>query len=185
MKIWSVLKMAFVRSFTTEDHHLNSSLSGTQRHVQQQQQYQQKVNPNYSNNNQGIGRPSAEASFQRNPQNHQAAYRRQPSDPSQKCDCCPFGYHIDLDFMRICDEISSGVNLREIKKPSKVRSRKKYGSASGEVVSPPAPPRSSSVNLERKTKSTTSPKEKEGSSSQVDDIFSKENQEFWGHLQSV
>lgn len=77
--------------------------------------------------------------------------------------------------MRICDEISSGVNLREIKKPSKLRTSRKYASVSD--LSRPVPTRSSSISLEGKTQSS-SPKEK-GGAAQVDDIFSKENEEFW------
>lgn len=173
--------------------------------VHRNQLSHQRINSNFSNNNYGSNQADSlhhlQHQQQQKPQQQQhqqqrhqlshqdhlqsdhfqnreqQQYKRQPSDPTERCECCPFGYHIDLDFMRICDEISSGVNLREIKKPSKSRSRRKYPSVSKEVVSPPVPPRSSSMPIERKGKPLVG-KEK-GESAKVDDIFSRENQEFW------
>ncbi|XP_033125973.1 KN motif and ankyrin repeat domain-containing protein 1-like [Anneissia japonica] len=55
---------------------------------------------------------------------------------TQRCNCCPYGYHIDLDFLRFCEEISSGANLKKLKRNS--RPRKK--SSSVKLFSKPPPP---------------------------------------------
>eukprot|EP00058_Branchiostoma_floridae_P007134 XP_002592622.1 hypothetical protein BRAFLDRAFT_104592 [Branchiostoma floridae] len=34
--------------------------------------------------------------------------------PDGKCSCCPYGYHIDLDFLKYCDDISKGSNIPKI-----------------------------------------------------------------------
>ena len=33
-----------------------------------------------------------------------------------RCSCCPYGYHIDLDFLRYCDNLNNGTYLRHLKK---------------------------------------------------------------------
>ncbi|XP_041358194.1 uncharacterized protein LOC121375047 isoform X2 [Gigantopelta aegis] len=33
-----------------------------------------------------------------------------------KCTCCPYGYHIDLDFLRYCEAMSSGGTLKQLKR---------------------------------------------------------------------
>ncbi|XP_048256042.1 serine-rich adhesin for platelets-like isoform X4 [Haliotis rufescens] len=33
-----------------------------------------------------------------------------------KCDCCPYGYHIDLDFVNFCENITSGSTLKQLKR---------------------------------------------------------------------
>ena len=43
------------------------------------------------------------------------------SDSSQvtsdgRCTCCPYGYHVDLDFLKYCDSLSNGNYLRNLKK---------------------------------------------------------------------
>ncbi|GFR98214.1 KN motif and ankyrin repeat domain-containing protein 1 [Elysia marginata] len=46
----------------------------------------------------------------------------EPSTPSQityvdgKCTCCPYGYHIDLDFLNFCRDLESGSTLRNLKR---------------------------------------------------------------------
>lgn len=32
-----------------------------------------------------------------------------------KCTCCPYGYHIDLDFLNFCENMSNGSTLRQLK----------------------------------------------------------------------
>lgn len=32
-----------------------------------------------------------------------------------KCTCCPYGYHIDLDFLNFCENMSNGNTLRQLK----------------------------------------------------------------------
>ncbi|XP_059144239.1 uncharacterized protein LOC131931458 isoform X2 [Physella acuta] len=33
-----------------------------------------------------------------------------------KCQCCPYGYHIDLDFLNFCKDLESGFTLRNLKR---------------------------------------------------------------------
>ncbi|CAH1773388.1 unnamed protein product, partial [Owenia fusiformis] len=33
-----------------------------------------------------------------------------------RCSCCPYGYHIDLDFLRYCDDMANGKYLKKLKK---------------------------------------------------------------------
>ena len=33
-----------------------------------------------------------------------------------RCSCCPYGYHIDLDFLRYCDALNDGTYLNNLKK---------------------------------------------------------------------
>ncbi|RUS81516.1 hypothetical protein EGW08_010723 [Elysia chlorotica] len=46
----------------------------------------------------------------------------EPNTPSQvtyvdgKCTCCPYGYHIDLDFLNFCRDLESGSTLRNLKR---------------------------------------------------------------------
>ncbi|KAK3753232.1 hypothetical protein RRG08_024504 [Elysia crispata] len=46
----------------------------------------------------------------------------EPNTPSQvnyvdgKCTCCPYGYHIDLDFLNFCRDLESGSALRNLKR---------------------------------------------------------------------
>ncbi|XP_078573923.1 KN motif and ankyrin repeat domain-containing protein 1-like isoform X2 [Branchiostoma floridae x Branchiostoma japonicum] len=42
--------------------------------------------------------------------------------PDGKCSCCPYGYHIDLDFLKYCDDISKGSNIPKIVRPRKPKS---------------------------------------------------------------
>ncbi|XP_041475013.1 serine-rich adhesin for platelets-like [Lytechinus variegatus] len=87
----------------------------------------------------------------------------------QRCECCPYGYHIDLDFVNFCEDISSGANLKKIKKTKRSRSRNAVKS-----IRPPPPlipPRSSSLPPKRPKKS----KEK----LEPDKILEKENAAFW------
>ncbi|XP_030852355.1 KN motif and ankyrin repeat domain-containing protein 1 [Strongylocentrotus purpuratus] len=87
----------------------------------------------------------------------------------QRCECCPYGYHIDLDFLNFCDDISSGANLKKIKKTKRSRSHNKVKS-----IRPPPPlipPRSSSLPPKRNKKS----KDK----LEPDKILEKENAAFW------
>ncbi|XP_078656382.1 KN motif and ankyrin repeat domain-containing protein 1-like isoform X1 [Branchiostoma floridae x Branchiostoma belcheri] len=42
--------------------------------------------------------------------------------PDGKCTCCPYGYHIDLDFLKYCDDISKGSNIPKIVRPRKPKS---------------------------------------------------------------
>ena len=73
-------------------------------------------------------------------------------DPKvQRCNCCPYGYHIDLDFLNFCQEIASGANLKKIKKPHRKSSRPKH--APVKTIKPPpplVPPRSASLPVHRK-----------------------------------
>ena len=36
--------------------------------------------------------------------------------PESRCTCCPYGYHIDLDFLRYCESLNNGSYLRNLKK---------------------------------------------------------------------
>lgn len=38
-----------------------------------------------------------------------------------KCTCCPYGYHIDVDFVRYCDALANGSYLRRLKKIKKTK----------------------------------------------------------------
>ncbi|KAL3867819.1 hypothetical protein ACJMK2_040666 [Sinanodonta woodiana] len=38
-----------------------------------------------------------------------------------KCTCCPFGYHIDLDFLNFCDTVQSGSYLKQLKRVQRDR----------------------------------------------------------------
>ncbi|BFZ16450.1 hypothetical protein BsWGS_19489 [Bradybaena similaris] len=46
----------------------------------------------------------------------------EPSSPLQmtyvdgKCPCCPYGYHIDLDFLNFCSDLESGSTLKHLKR---------------------------------------------------------------------
>ncbi|XP_066298597.1 KN motif and ankyrin repeat domain-containing protein 1-like isoform X3 [Branchiostoma lanceolatum] len=42
--------------------------------------------------------------------------------PDGKCTCCPYGYHIDLDFLKYCDDITKGSNIPKIVRPRKPKS---------------------------------------------------------------
>ncbi|KAG1685801.1 KN motif and ankyrin repeat domain-containing protein 1 [Nymphon striatum] len=42
-----------------------------------------------------------------------------------RCDCCPYGYHIDLDFVRYCESVASGEYLRQLKELKKCRRRQR------------------------------------------------------------
>ncbi|XP_072172663.1 uncharacterized protein [Diadema setosum] len=88
----------------------------------------------------------------------------------QRCECCPYGYHIDLDFVNFCDDIASGANLKKIKKSK--RSRPRHSSVKSIRPPPPIiPPRSSSLPSKRNRK----PKEK----LEPEKILAKENAAFW------
>ena len=39
--------------------------------------------------------------------------------PENRCTCCPYGYHIDLDFLRYCESLNNGSYLRNLKKIKK------------------------------------------------------------------
>ncbi|XP_018334551.1 uncharacterized protein LOC108743474 isoform X2 [Agrilus planipennis] len=43
----------------------------------------------------------------------------------QHCNCCPYGYHIDLDFVRYCENISQGIHRTESFKRRKDRRRQR------------------------------------------------------------
>ncbi|XP_071952307.1 uncharacterized protein [Antedon mediterranea] len=61
---------------------------------------------------------------------------------TQRCNCCPYGYHIDLDFLRYCEEISSGATLKKLKRNSRPRKKavKLFSKPSPPIV-PPKPPK--------------------------------------------
>ncbi|XP_013392740.1 uncharacterized protein LOC106160634 isoform X2 [Lingula anatina] len=40
-----------------------------------------------------------------------------------RCSCCPYGYHIDLDFVRYCEDSQSGTMLKQLKKIKRDKKR--------------------------------------------------------------
>lgn len=44
---------------------------------------------------------------------------------SEKCHCCPYGYHIDLDFVRYCEAMANGTYLRQLKQLKRNRRRQR------------------------------------------------------------
>ncbi|XP_077981060.1 uncharacterized protein LOC144436210 [Glandiceps talaboti] len=71
------------------------------------------------------------------------------SSSIERCDCCPYGYHIDLDFIEFCDDIKSGANLAKLRsfRRSRTRTRRTQSpSPNAKSSIPPAVPvRSSSL----------------------------------------
>ncbi|GAB1608235.1 uncharacterized protein LOC115213887 isoform X1 [Argonauta hians] len=53
-------------------------------------------------------------------QKYQVRVRALESQSSEgendRCSCCPYGYHIDLDFLNFCEDMSSGNTLKQLKK---------------------------------------------------------------------
>lgn len=41
---------------------------------------------------------------QQTPQSYPNSFIR--GVPKKRCDCCPYGYHIDLDFIRYCEQLA-------------------------------------------------------------------------------
>lgn len=48
---------------------------------------------------------------------------RKPPPPS--CDCCPYGYHIDLDFVRFCERLSGAGASSPTQSATKARRRER------------------------------------------------------------
>ncbi|XP_022100174.1 KN motif and ankyrin repeat domain-containing protein 1-like isoform X2 [Acanthaster planci] len=89
---------------------------------------------------------------------------------TKRCSCCPYGYHIDLDFLNYCQDISSGANLQKIKKVK--RSRPRHEAVKSIKPPPPiVPPRSVSVAQHKKWKQQREKLE-------ADKILEKENAAF-------
>ncbi|XP_038068502.1 KN motif and ankyrin repeat domain-containing protein 1-like isoform X2 [Patiria miniata] len=89
---------------------------------------------------------------------------------TKRCSCCPYGYHIDLDFLDFCQDISSGANLKKIKKVKRPRPRHE---AVKSIKPPPpiVPPRSVSVTQHKKWK-------RQRDKLEADKILEKENAAF-------
>nr|XP_006813101.1 PREDICTED: KN motif and ankyrin repeat domain-containing protein 1-like [Saccoglossus kowalevskii] len=66
---------------------------------------------------------------------------------TERCDCCPYGYHIDLDFLKFCDNITSGANLAKIRsfRRSRTRTRRTQTPSPSGRIPPSIPVRSSSL----------------------------------------
>ncbi len=42
-----------------------------------------------------------------------------------RCNCCPYGYHIDLDFIQYCESVSSGAYLKQLRKLKKYKRKQR------------------------------------------------------------
>ncbi|GFN95103.1 KN motif and ankyrin repeat domain-containing protein 1 [Plakobranchus ocellatus] len=66
--------------------------------------------------------PNSPRVYTGGPQMEQPHLTTEPNTPSQvtyvdgKCTCCPYGYHIDLDFLNFCRDLESGSTLRNLKR---------------------------------------------------------------------
>lgn len=38
-----------------------------------------------------------------------------------RCQCCPYGFHIDLDFVRFCESVATGSELRQKREERRAR----------------------------------------------------------------
>jgi hypothetical protein len=45
-------------------------------------------------------------------------------DMSEKCTCCPYGYHIDTDFVGFLHDLGGSKNLKQMKKIERKRNAK-------------------------------------------------------------
>ncbi|XP_071800214.1 uncharacterized protein [Asterias amurensis] len=104
-------------------------------------------------------------------ENHNASNNNLVEDSStRRCSCCPYGYHIDLDFLDFCQDISSGANLKKFKKVK--RSRPRHEAVKSIKPPPPlVPPRSVSVTKHQKWK-------RQRDNLEADKILEKENAAF-------
>ena len=58
-------------------------------------------------------------------------------DGSGKCTCCPYGYHIDLDFLNFCRDVETGSTLRNLKRIQRAKRKlRKSMEVSGGDITP-------------------------------------------------
>lgn len=45
--------------------------------------------------------------------------------PSNKCSCCPYGFHIDVDFVRYCESLYNSAQLDKFRQHKRERRKEK------------------------------------------------------------
>lgn len=81
------------------------------------------------------GHSAAYGNLRTDEQHHQQQQHHHPvgSPPAQRCQCCPFGYHIDLDFVKFAEDVAAGKEqIQNWSSPAKKRARRLIASPSSE-----------------------------------------------------
>ncbi|CAB0036916.1 unnamed protein product [Trichogramma brassicae] len=107
----------------------DSSRSLTQRRQPQQSHHHHQQHRHNNNNNNGAASVVVDRANDRCPQQRQ---RRTVADSNgykygSECDCCPYGYHIDVDFVRFCEDWQNAAcdRLAEEKRRRRVKQKQR------------------------------------------------------------